>query len=337
MIELDNALWFPDHDTGITDIKDMFSGLLSEETLPRLIRDYNTWCIDMRLCALREVKAIGSSSAQTGRRDSMFLSRLKSSPNYKRNLRTQQSQGKTQLASLTKEATRELHMMLKQYHEGSKTFSSLQKDSANFFEHFYKRVWEAGRKASGLTLYMPDVNPTRKEVDWLQSSIREELTYWQSFMKEVKEGEVLFDDEVDTSDLKPPRRKRTVEERIEMYFIGLDAVFENGRVGGMPNDVLFYWFGPKPGSKGICAGCSYIVERQPFTKSTLPAVPRSGATPCLSNCRHKIVVRKATLQEVDNRQRVLPTRASMVKQLNSFKSGKAKYKVKGKLINPWQK
>ncbi len=33
-----------------------------------------------------------------------------------------------------------------------------------------------------------------------------------------------------------------------------------------------------------CEGCAYIMERTPFTKFNLPAVPRSGSTPCLQNC-----------------------------------------------------
>lgn len=338
MIELDNLYWIFEDDPGITDINDPFSNLLHEERLPRLIRDYTTWCIDMRLCELREGKMAGSSRARTGARDSIFLSRLQSSPNYLKNLRTQASQAKKEFERLAKEAKRELNLSVKMYREGELSFAELQRDTANFFEGFYERVWMAGRKSSGLDLYMPESKPTMKEKEWLRSAIREELTYWQSFMKEMKKGDAPFDDTLspDQKGLSPPRRKWTVEERIGMYLKGLAGVFENGRVSGMPSNLLFYWYGPKPKSPGICAGCTYIVERQPFTKSTLPAVPLSSATPCLSRCRHKLVVRKAKLEEVAKRDKVLPKKESMVRQLRSIMKGGPRFKTKGKLVNPWK-
>lgn len=87
-----------------------------------------------------------------------------------------------------------------------------------------------------------------------------------------------------------------------------------------------------------CLGCEYIVERQPYTKSTLPAVPNSGATNCslAGRCRHKLVVRRAKLEEVAQRNKVLPKRETMVKQLRSIMRGGPRYKVKGKLVNPWK-
>jgi len=339
IVELDGTYWFHKDDAGISSVEEPFSNLLHDTNLPRLLRDFDTWLVDMRLCTLREGKAIGSSQARTGTRDSVFLSRLKSSPNYQRNLRTQKTQGMKQYERLAKEAKTELRRMLRQFHDGSKSFAELQRDSADFFEHFYARIWEAGRKASGLDLYVPEANPTRKEKEWLRSATREELQFWQSFLKEVKAGDVPFKDDLatDQATVRPPQRRYTVEERLAMYLEGLQAVFENGRVSGMPNNLLFYWFGPKPGEKGICRGCAYIVERQPFTKDTLPAVPRSGATPCLTNCRHKLVVRQATLKEVERRRAKLPKRESMVRALANLKESKPRHRVKGKLVNPWQK
>jgi hypothetical protein len=338
VIELDNVFWIPEKDQGITEVADPFSNLVDEDNLPRLLRDYDTWCLDMRLAVLREGKTIGSSNARTGTRDNLFLSRLRSTPNYKRNLRSEKSKGKKQYERLAKEAKTQLRRMIRQYREGDKSFASLQRDSSDFFEHFYSRVWEAGRKSTGLDLFMPDAKPTRKENEWLRSAVREELKYWQSFLEEIQKDQVLFKDEFPDDELmlKPPRRRFTVEERLNMYVEGLDGVFENGRVSGMPDDKLFYWFGPKLGDKGMCKGCTYIVERQPFTKNTLPAVPRSGATPCLMNCRHKLVVREATPKEVEKRERVLPKRSTMVAQLAKLQTGKPRHKVKGKLVNPWQ-
>ena len=337
-VELDKIYWFFEGDPGLTDVCDPFSNLLHEDQLPRLVRDYGTWCVDMRLCELREGKMAGSSRAKTGARDNVFLSRLQDSPNYLKNLRTQATQAKKDFGRLTAEAKRELFLSVNMWREGKLSFAELQRDTANFFEGFYERVWLAGRKASGLDLYVPEGKPTKREQEWLRSAIREELTYWQSFLKEVKKGVAPFDDQLspDQADLSPPARKWTVEERIGMYLKGLEGVFENGRVSGMPSNLLFFWFGPKKGDPGICAGCQYIVERQPYTKANLPAVPLSGATPCLARCRHKLVVRRAKLEEVAQRNKVLPKRETMVRQLRSIMKGGPRYKVKGKLVNPWK-
>lgn len=339
VIELDNLYWFPETDKGISDIRDPFSDLLGESLLDRLLWDYQTWCVDMRLIQLRETKAFGTNKADTSTRDSMYLSAIISSPNYKKNLRTQKSQAGKQYEMLASEALREFNLMLKQYRSGKKKFAELRRDSADYFEHFYKRVWLAGRKASGLDLYLPEMGPTKEELKWLNSAIKEELTFWQSFMQEIENERVLFTDELslDQIILAPPARRYTVEERLQMYLNGLQGVFESGRVSGMPSNLLFYWFGPKVGDAGMCKGCTYVVERHPFTKDNMPIIPRMGGTSCLTFCRHKIVVRQATVIQIDERNRALPTKATMVKQLAALKESKPKYKVKGKLVSPWQK
>jgi len=120
-----------------------------------------------------------------------------------------------------------------------------------------------------------------------------------------------------------------------MYLKGVDVAFENGRVSGLPSNLLFYWYGPKPGERGICKGCEYIVERQPYTKDNLPAVPRAGATPCLTNCRHKLVTRKASQSQVESRNAALPKKDRMVKVLSGMVKSRGRFKVKGQLANPW--
>jgi hypothetical protein len=185
----------------------------------------------------------------------MFLSRLKSTPNYQKQLRTQQSQGKKQYERLEREAREELMARMRKFRDGTIDFAEMRRDTADFFEHFYSRIFEAGRKASGLDLFVPDrAEPTKGEKEWLKTAIREELKFWQSFLKEIENGDTQFKSQMTPQELllKPPRRRYTVEERLVMYLKGMEGIYENGRVSGMPNDVLFYWFGPKPGDRGIC-------------------------------------------------------------------------------------
>jgi hypothetical protein len=65
------------------------------------------------------------------------------------------------------------------------------------------------------------------------------------------------------------------------------------------------------------------MERSPFTKTTVPAVPKDGSTACLTNCRHKLVARIVTnLNEVFTRARLLPTRKTMIDELRRIKEEK---------------
>lgn len=338
MREIDNTIWIPDDDDGITDINDPFSGL-RENLLPRLLRDFETWQLDMRILELREGKILGSNKGHSRTRDSIFATRLKSMPNYQKSLKVEKTKGNAEFKRLIAEARRELNLLLRNYEGGKSTFAELERDSTDWFKHLFTNIYKAGRRASGVEAVVPEAagRATSGEEAWVKSAIQEEVKFWKKFMQEIKDGAVVRAITLpsDVLRLHPPARRYTIEERMDMYIGNMEGVFEAGRVQGLPDDRLYYWVGPEVGDRGICAGCAFIVDNQPYPKSRLPAVPRSGATPCLSRCRHKLLVRKAKGNEILQRERILASKKQLTSVLESIQKSKGRYRPKGAKAYPW--
>lgn len=115
---------------------------------------------------------------------------------------------------------------------------------------------------------------------WLRSAMTHEMRFLNKFIKDLVE---------DTGTMSASRR-------LKMYTDSIQSFYDSARVIGLPENALLYWTGPA--DKTTCPGCAYMFEHSPFTKYTLPTVPRSGATACLTNCRDRLLVRLAPLEEV---------------------------------------
>jgi hypothetical protein len=73
------------------------------------------------------------------------------------------------------------------------------------------------------------------------------------------------------------------QRRLRMYSDSLDSMFTFGNLLYLPEDVLIIW--TLGTTDKHCIDCLLNVAGNPYTKRTLPGVPKSGATTCLSNCR----------------------------------------------------
>lgn len=186
---------------------------------------------------------------------------------------------------------------------GNITLVQAQEQSAPILRDLYERVRDVGRRASGLARLGGDPTVYREEEVWFRSAVREEVGYWNTFLAEVEAGRV-----------EPAR----MERRFSSYLDALRFMYEAARVSSLPDDVLLYWAGPEDEKR--CPGCVYMQARSPFTKDTIPAVPRDGMTNCLTNCRHKIVVRiPESVGSVFRRRMDLPRRQHMVNELKEIR------------------
>jgi len=209
---------------------------------------------------------------------------------------------------------------------GAPDYHKVRVESTKILTTAYEQMREVGRRASGIDRHGPGVDPrlVREEEDWFRGAVREELRYWNVFMEEIHN--------------ETASKRARVFERIGNYVDAMRFMYESARILGLPDNVLIYWQGPGPveaaGHRGqvnpadphpgdICEGCDYLMERSPFTKTTIPAVPKDGMTACLTNCRHKLVVRVVT-NESDMRGRIakLPSRTTMIRELNKLKEEK---------------
>jgi hypothetical protein len=197
--------------------------------------------------------------------------------------------------------------------------------SAKLIREAYERVREIARRASAVDRLAHEGHIYAEEEKWFRSAVREEVGYFHAFLEDVRHG-----------------RAQNATERVEAYVKALRFMYEAARVQAMPDNVLLYWTGPRQAQdEHVCDGCEYLMERSPFTKDTLPAVPRDGMTQCLTNCRHRILVRVARdLNEVVRRRAVVGRRESMIRRLNEMKAaaglGRATPKTTGAARDPFR-
>ncbi len=166
----------------------------------------------------------------------------------------------------------------------------------------------------------------REEEQWFRDSVREEVRYFHAFMQDIQEGRV---DAIG------------IERRIDAYVRAHRFMYESARIQAMPNNVLLYWRGPRKNEDPkVCEGCEFMMENSPYPKDTIPAVPRDGSTPCLTNCRHRIWVRVVEdRNDVIRRRNILERRDKLVRELKRIKEsrgrGRALPQTRGRERNPF--
>jgi len=343
----DMELYFIEDDPGVPPgrITDPFAGL-DEGTavaLGRLLPPRDG--ID-----IAEGKAIGGAqmAANVGARDVALRQRyagtLHGTTEQRRIMRLAAKNAMRALKPRIAETARLLARLMDRWTGGHITTGRMRNESATALRKAYEEARQVGRRASGLARMksagVPD-RVQREEERWFRDAVREELGYWHRFLDEIRRGEVT---------------ERRLGERLEDYVRSIRFMFEAARVQAMPDNVLLHWVGPKKTDPNICEGCQLMMEWTPFTKETIPAVPRDGSTPCLSNCRHRIVVRVARnyndvirrknqldrmVVETRGRPSSSSPRAKMVRKLQEVKDeahgGRRRgKKLKGRAGNPFK-
>lgn len=286
-----------------------------------------------KLILLGESKTFGSNNAVDDTsvriRDVEVNANLVLAPNFSSRLRNQRTVARRKFNELTDRAKNDLMELIGLWQDEQLSFRQLQVDSSVIFKSLYENVWQLGRKASAVAFASGDPGAAPSEVRWFRTALREEMGYWQNFLMELRDH------------FKGKRQlpRFTPEERVTMYVKSLEAMYDSARALALPSVLLFHWIGPKKDDPTICDGCAYMMERSPFTKFNLPAVPRAGSTPCLQNCRHKLMIRKASAAQIARRQAALPQRESMVKRLEEIVGDKRLRKPRGKAkklaLNPY--
>ena len=165
-------------------------------------------------------------------------------------------------------------------HDSGKTWDTdFRREATAVMRRAWKEAFILGVRASGIVgrgkgkagAYAFDFKP--EDERWLKSAVAHELRFFNKFLTAVTEQSY----------------KMPLPRRVRMYVSALDSFYDNARVLGMPTTSAFWWTGPK--DKRTCASCEYMRAHSPFHKKTLPTVPRSGATICLTNCRDRLLVR----------------------------------------------
>ena len=187
--------------------------------------------------------------------------------------------GKRTLGRVQDRVRGELLALLDDFAQGRVDETELRDEIVRLMKTAWRDVFVAGLRASAhdrQTITTLNADDQR----WLRGAMSHEMRFLNRFVSAVIE-----------SSWKMP-----LERRVEMYVRTLESFYDSARVIGMPGLAVLHWVGPE--DRRTCAGCRYLFDHSPYTKLTLPTTPRAGATPCLSNCRDRLVVRVGTADEV---------------------------------------
>jgi hypothetical protein len=274
---------------------------------------------------MAEAKAVGTAdlSGDLAVRDAGLRAGWRSTVRY--HVRQAATNAPREMKIAEENARGTIAPLLRGWLAGNITYADLEEHSSFLWRLAYEQVHEIGRHASALERLHPDPQVLAEEETWFRSAVREEMRYWQLAIREWRDRRAAA-----TRVRNREERAQTVAavdergwQRFEAYVRALRFMFESSRILALPPDVLLYWMGPDkrkdPKDRGICEGCQYMMERSPFVKANIPAVPRDGQTPCLTNCRHKVVIRIGRVDEAARRFQELPARESMVRQLKRIK------------------
>lgn len=186
----------------------------------------------------------------------------------------------------TQEETREEMLMTFRAFQGKKiTERGLRRYMTEAMKSAWRKVFLAGLRAGGVPGTgagggdSPLVGLTAHDERWIKSAMQHEMRFLNKMVKAILEGTY----------------RMPLERRINMYVDALQSFYESARVIGLPLTTEIRWHGPS--DKRTCLGCQYLFEHSPYTKITLPTTPRSGLTPCLTNCRDRLWIRRVGPEE----------------------------------------
>lgn len=287
---------------------------------------------------IQESKSIGTANLSGGvlARDAKVRAvSLPSRTMMRHKIQKAHGASKRRVNTVTQEANSKLTSLLNAYTSDGITFNELRIKSNTVLRDGYEKMRQLGRKAAGIDRLGASQNILREEEKWFRTAVREELRYWDEFLHKLRSGSI---DET------------KIPNRVDNYVEAIRFMFESSRIQALPDNVLIYWTGPKKEDPSICEGCTLMMEWSPFPKEFVPAVPRDGTTPCLHNCRHQIVVRVATFQDVlrrkvqverivvgtKRRARSSNPRAKFLQKLKEVKHRRGNKKILSRIKDPFR-
>lgn len=86
------------------------------------------------------------------------------------------------------------------------------------------------------------------------------------------------------------RNRMPFGQRSAMYSAAIEGAYQLGAVESSPDGEAIWW---RLSACKHCVECPSLAANSPYTKATLPCVPRDGSTPCRSRCRCYLEFRRA--------------------------------------------
>lgn len=158
------------------------------------------------------------------------------------------------------------------------SWTKFRQDMQKHVRDMYQQAFTMGARSTGAhdLLAANKMNlVSDRDAQWLNSSIRQEMMYFNRFLDEIRK-----------SKLSP---KQAIA-RMDHYFGSSRSMYLSGRALFTPNIFAVYWVVNHRAEH--CEGCLYLRDHSPYHKYNLPTTPGAGQTPCLGNCRCRLLMAK---------------------------------------------
>ncbi len=181
------------------------------------------------------------------------------------------------------------------YFEGKVGYRRFERQMRDSLKAGYLESYLLGIQGSGPKGTRPRRFGELSTVDQksISSSIREEMMHFTKLL----------------STFKKRSRRGDQFKRVAKYVEALDAQYASARIVGTPSNHLISWISPM--DKTTCEGCSYLHKHGPYSTNTLPSTPKAGLTPCLVNCRCRLVTTPVAEARIGRTARSQPLTKSM--------------------------
>ena len=214
--------------------------------------------------------------------------------------------------ALQKNFAKELSRIIKLVVYEEFSLPEARRISKKVFTEFYKKAYVLGVKASGTgistgyTLFVnkPSIMPeiTSQEDKWSQLSSKDELSFWNKFLKTASSSTKLVS---------------SYDYRVLMYVKALESHYDAGRVVGAPYNSVVYWVKNK--NHSLCPGCSYMAQISPIPKELVVTTPKAGMCSCLSNCKCSIKISPKSYEEIQKIKRKSPSKEEILREMKRRK------------------
>lgn len=185
--------------------------------------------------------------------------------------------------------------------------TAFKREATSILRSYFEKAFRYGMLSKAGIKSTPTTFPlSQSHHNWIAKASEEEYGYLLQFVKDVRLG----------------KNKLHYLNRVDLYVNTLDSIFDAGLVSATPKDGyhLIYWH-LNPGES--CEGCIYLSDRSPFTRENLPTTPRSGHTPCLSNCNCELEVKKVSEEEYNKLLATQLDKHALQKSLGRIKERKS--------------
>lgn len=158
------------------------------------------------------------------------------------------------------------------------SWTKFRQDMQKHLRDMYKQSFTMGAKSTGAHDLMAANNMalmSDQDAKWLDSSVRQEMMYFNRFLDDVRKGKLT---------------PKQAIARMDHYFGSSRSMYLAGRALFTPNIFAVYWVINHRAEH--CEGCLYLRDHSPYHKYNLPTTPGAGSTPCLGNCRCRLLMAK---------------------------------------------